>query len=272
MKASCQFIIVLTLIGFMSCSKVDQNTEKVNSNNNASFSEDLSYESNITKVKIDTVFQIPDEFLEFEKNSKGFCLVKGNSGKKQLAFTFDDGPTEVSLQIIQLLEKYNARATFFWVGEKMKDHQEIIELATQKGHLIANHSWNQPNGVSFSNEFLWETQVEKCYHEFEKYGIDHHKYYRPPFGAISQEQIDFLASKNIKTVLWSITTSDWDNTQNSEGMMFSKFKKEVHNDAIVLLHDFDFGNLNAKLVDLENMLKYAQSHRYQMVTIEDLEL
>lgn len=259
----------------MSCHINRQGTDEEKCQSRLSYSDDTGvvFTSKYTfnNVSKDTVPQIPDEFLKFEENSKGFCLVKGSSNKKQIAFTFDDGPTEVSLQIMKLLDKYKAKATFFWVGEKMKHNKNAIDLALKNGHLIANHSWNQPNGKSFSNELLWESQVEKSIVEFSKFGIQNHTYYRPPFGAISQSQIDFLASKNIKTVLWSITTSDWDKTQNSEGLMFNKFKNELHPGAIVLLHDFDFGNLDAKLTDLENMLIHAKSNDYQFVTIEELE-
>jgi peptidoglycan/xylan/chitin deacetylase (PgdA/CDA1 family) len=278
MKLFKSISVFLILVGCFSCSKTKHDEIKQEKQAfNTDFS-DRKVESDVIDglkfkniVDNDSLLRIPEKFLEFQKNSNGFCLIKGQSDKKQIAFTFDDGPTEVSLQIIELLDKYQAKATFFWVGEKMKNNKSVIDLALKKGHLIANHSWNQPNGISFSNELLWESQVEKSMLEFTKFGIQNHTYYRPPFGAISQNQIDFLASKNVKTVLWSITTSDWDKSKNAEGMMFSKFKKELHKGAIVLLHDFDFGNLEAKLSDLENMLSYAKENGYQFVTIEGLE-
>jgi len=269
-----QNLVYISIIIFCiaSCNKNFNEIKEEKRAQTKSISDDLSHLNNLNEILNDTVLQIPDEFLKFEENSKGFCLVKGNSNKKQIAFTFDDGPTDVSIAVMKVLSKYDAKATFFWVGEKMEQNQKIIDMALNRGHMIANHSWDQPNGISFSNELLWNSQVEKCHLELAKHGIEDLQYYRPPFGAISQRQIDFLASKNIKTVLWSITTSDWDKTQNSAGLMFNKFKNEMHNGAIVLLHDFDFGNLDAKLLDLENMLKYAVQNNYKFVTIDELEL
>lgn len=101
-------------------------------------------------------------------------------------------------------------------------------------------------------------------------GIPKPNYYRPPFGAITDHQVEFLLKRNIKTVLWSITTMDWDTTQNREGEMFEKFQTNIHNGAIVLLHDFDFGNVEAKLKDLEEMLKYGTSQGYSFVSINDI--
>jgi peptidoglycan/xylan/chitin deacetylase (PgdA/CDA1 family) len=274
MKRFTYIYIILILVGGFSCSKNNHDT-KQNSissfqNEDIDISNEIIGKANWNKLKKDTVPFIPDQFLEFQKNSNGFCLVYGSLSKKQIALTFDDGPTDVSLQIIELLNKHKAKATFFWVGEKIKHNQKVIDSATNSGHLITNHSWDQKNGISFSNDFLWKTQVEKCTNEFTKHGISDAKYYRPPFGSISQEQIDFLASKNIKTVLWSITTSDWDKTKNKEGFMFNKFKEELHNGAIVLMHDFDFGNLKAKLKDLEKMLIYGRENGFEFVTINKI--
>lgn len=223
-------------------------------------------------TKKDTVSNIPASFLALQKNSKGFCLVKGNDASKQIALTFDDGPTEVSQKIIELLNKFDAKATFFWMGERIKNNEHLIQMAKESGHLIANHSWNHENGYSFSNQFLWESQIENTLQEFSKYGINDAKFYRPPYGAITQEQIDFLATKNIKTVLWSITTDDWDPNENKDNQMFQKFKDNLHPGAIVLLHDADFGNVESKYKDVEKILKYGKSRGYQFVTLTELNL
>lgn len=218
----------------------------------------------------DSISNIPQHFLDFQKNSRGFCIVQGSVEKKQIALTFDDGPTKVSLKIIEILNKFNAKGTFFWVGERIKKNERIIKKAKEGRHLIANHSWNHENGFLFSNQLLWETQVEKTFKEFSIHGISEVAYYRPPFGGISQSQIDFLASKNIKTVLWSITTMDWDPKQNSDNFMFQKFKEQLHPGAIVLMHDYDYGNLDSKLKDLEKILKFGKSKGYKFVTIDKL--
>ena len=213
---------------------------------------------------------IPQRFLDFQNNSQGNCIVKGDPSKKQIALTFDDGPTALTQSILHILKEYNAKATFFWQGKFLDSQKHIIKKAKTNGHLVANHSWNHENGSKLSNQNLWEQQVEKTFLQLEVNGITDSKYYRPPYGAITQDQIDFLGSKNIRTVLWSLTTMDWDSKQNQEGKMFEKFKKNIHNGAIVLLHDFDFGNPTAKLKDLEKMLNYGTSLGFKFVNIEDV--
>ena len=218
----------------------------------------------------DSMSLIPKHFLEKKNKSKGYCIVRGAPSKKLVALTFDDGPTNISIEIIEILNKYNAKGTFFWLGKNLKKNKEIIKKAKRSGHLIANHSWNHENSWQVSNEDLWYQQVQRTFKELEVVGIKNTPYYRPPFGAITQEQINFLATKGIKTVLWSLTTMDWDPTQNKEGAMFLKFKEFIHKGAIVLLHDFDFGNKDAKLRDLEKMIRYGKSIGFDFVSIEDI--
>jgi beta-galactosidase len=219
---------------------------------------------------LDSLPQISKQFIEFQNKSNGNCVIKGNGFKKQIALTFDDGPSLVSKKIIEILEKYNAKATFFWVGENLEMNENIITMAKNRGHLISNHSWNHQNGLQLSNQELWTSQVHKCLKELSFNDIENVKYYRPPYGAITQNQIDYLASKNIKTILWSITTMDWDPNQNQEGEIFKKFKKYFHNNAIVLLHDYDFGNVAAKYEDLEKVLQYGKSLGYDFVTVDQI--
>lgn len=224
----------------------------------------------LEEITIDSLPLIPKLFLEHQNKSKGYCIVKGDSSKKQVALTFDDGPTDLSIKIMDILNKHNVKGTFFWLGYNLEVKKGIIKQAKEGGHLIANHSWNHENGWKLSKEDLWQNQVLKSMDAFKLSGIDKPKYYRPPYGAITQDQVDFLANRGITTVLWSITTMDWDKAQNSEDELFEKFKNYLHNGAVVLMHDFDFGNSSAKLKALEKMISYGKSIGFDFVKIEDI--
>lgn len=219
---------------------------------------------------LDSLNLIPKLFLEHQSKSNGNCIVKGDASSQKIALTFDDGPTELSNEIIAILNAYNAKGTFFWLGENLDQNRETIEFAQDNAHLIANHSWDHENGWEMKKEELWKSQVEKTNQKFIQVGIEKPTYFRPAFGAIHQEQIDFLAQKGIKTVLWSITTEDWDPNQNKEGEMFQKFKDHLHNGAIVLMHDKDYGHKEAKLKDLKSILEYGKSKGFEFVTIEEI--
>jgi peptidoglycan/xylan/chitin deacetylase (PgdA/CDA1 family) len=232
--------------------------------------ESVVFNQNKDENNKDSLPLIPKQFLELENNSNGFCLVRGKPNQKVIALTFDDGPTDLTLQILALLDKYDAKATFFWQGKNLSKHVDIIDKAKKSKHLIANHSWDHPNGFTLESVFLWQNQIDKTFKELSHYGVQSN-YYRPPFGAITQNQIDFLKSKGIKTVLWSVTTMDWDPSQNSDQDIFEKFKRYLHKGAIVLMHDYDFGEPNDKLKAIEKILIYGKSKNYVFTTLTDLQ-
>jgi len=230
-----------------------------------------SFISNAQEVKEESYKeQISTTFLEQEKNSAGFCIIRGTTHKNKVALTFDDGPTDLSLKVIALLDSYDAKATFFWLGKNLQEKRGMISLANDSKHLIANHSWDHTNGWESTNEKLWTSQVKKTIDTLYSITGSKMRFYRPPFGGITQKQIDFLALQGIYTVLWSITTMDWDPSQNTEDEIFQTFKEQLHPGAIVLLHDCDFGNAKAKLKALERILIYGKSIGVDFVTIENI--
>jgi peptidoglycan-N-acetylglucosamine deacetylase len=221
----------------------------------------------VTTEKLDSLPLIQKHFFEQEKNSNGYCLLRGKSRAKVVALTFDDGPTKLSNKILDVLNKNSVKATFFWQGNNLAGNSDIIEKAKKNKHQIANHSWDHTNGYNLDENVVWEQQVERTNNELKKVAGVQSKYYRPPFGGITQKQIDFLASKGITTVLWSLTTMDWDKTQNDGIDLENKFKNYLHPGAIVLMHDQDFGKAAEMLVALKKMILYGKSQGYKFVTI-----
>jgi peptidoglycan/xylan/chitin deacetylase (PgdA/CDA1 family) len=224
--------------------------------------------SKATTEKLDSIPLIPKDFLKKENLSHGHCLVKGKNGSKVVALTFDDGPTDLSNKILDVLNKNGVKATFFWLGKNLAGKKEVIAKAKKSGHQIANHSWDHTNGYNLDENVIWEQQVLKTIAAIETVAGVQSNYYRPPFGGITQKQIDFLGSKGIRTVLWSITTMDWDKTQNDGIDLENKFKTYLHPGAIVLLHDYDFGKSAEMLVALRKMILYGKSQGYTFVTVE----
>ena len=222
--------------------------------------------NSISKQKnLDSIPLIPKYFLELEKSSKGYCLVRGKTNNKVVALTFDDGPTHLSIKILDVLDKNNAKATFFWLGKNLAGNTEIIKKAKKNNHQIANHSWDHPNGYHLDENLIWEQQIVTTDNELKNIAGVHSKYYRPPFGGITQKQVDFLKNKGYTSVLWSLTTMDWDKTQNDGIDIENKFKDFLHPGAIVLLHDYDFGKSEQMLIALENIINYGKKQGYTFV-------
>jgi len=115
----------------------------------------------------DSLPLIPKYFLELETNSAGYCLVRGKSNRKVVALTFDDGPTNLSNKILNVLNKNSVKATFFWQGNNLADKREIIEKAKKNKHQIANHSWDHTNGYNLDKNLVWEQQVLRTINELK---------------------------------------------------------------------------------------------------------
>jgi peptidoglycan/xylan/chitin deacetylase (PgdA/CDA1 family) len=213
---------------------------------------------------------IPSRFMELSIDFPETCFFAGRTNKKVVALTFDDGPTEVSKQVLILLDQYKAKGTFFWLGEQLDQHQEFA-LQMAKGHQLASHSWDHANLWEATNEDLWDNQVQKTNLEFERLGLPVPKYYRPPYGAVTKAQVAYLTNKKMNTVLWSLSTLDWDITRNAAEEIVERFKSGLHPGAIVLLHDRGFNDDGEQmLIALNQILTHGITEGYQFVTIEEL--
>lgn len=219
----------------------------------------------------DSLPLIPNRFFELSNIFPEYCFVKGSVTSKMIVLTFDDGPSFVTEKVLDILESHGAKATFFWLGENLSKHQAIVDRTIHAGHEIGNHSWDHTNPNQFSFEALWNQQILQTNKAFDSlFGISP-TLFRPPFGSISQHQIQFLKDKNIKTVLWSMTSLDWDLTQNSSEEIITRFKTHLHPGAVVLFHDVDFQNTHEEmLAALVDIIIYVKANNYRLGTLSEL--
>jgi peptidoglycan/xylan/chitin deacetylase (PgdA/CDA1 family) len=221
--------------------------------------------------------QIPDKFYEQENKFPDFLIIRGNDSLKLIALTFDDGPSEISNKVMDILDRHNCTATFFWLGTNISGHRDIVERAIANGYEIGNHSWDHPHLGEYTPERLWEEQVGRTEKEFKDLTGKNMRFYRPPFGSISDKQIDFLKKKNIRTILWTVSSVDWDKSRNSSNQIENRIFRNLNPGTIVLLHDFDpLINPDAgpdragMLIALENIIIKGNMLGYEFVTIQQL--
>ncbi len=165
------------------------------------------------------------------------------SVKEKIIFlTFDDGPIpELTPWVLDTLKIYQAKATFFCVGENVLKHPEIFKRLSDEGHATGNHTFNHLNGWQSENNAYFDN-IKKC-GEFIKSNI-----FRPPYGKIKRSQLysSFL-NENFKVVLWDVLSYDFDKNVSPEKCL-SNVLKNVKPGSIVVFHD----NLKA-----EKNIKYA---------------
>ena len=154
----------------------------------------------------------------------------------KIALTFDDGPhPRYTPQIIEILDQYNIKATFFIIGVNAKNYPDTIESIIKHGHEIGNHTFSHPH-VSCLNSHTLKEEVEKC--ESTVFGLTDYKtkLFRPPEGLIDADVRSVLRCLDYKVILWDIDTRDWANTPPET--IANNVISNVKSGDIILMHDY----------------------------------
>jgi peptidoglycan/xylan/chitin deacetylase (PgdA/CDA1 family) len=152
--------------------------------------------------------------------------------KKIIYLTFDDGPIPIVTPfVLEILKKFNAKATFFCIGDNINKHQDIFFQLKADGHAIGNHTYNHLNGWKSDNKKYLDN-ILKC-QELTQTDL-----FRPPYGRIKKSQIKNLESKikNQKIIMWDVLSGDFD-TQLSPEKCLKNVLKHTKNGSIVVFHD-----------------------------------
>lgn len=157
------------------------------------------------------------------------ALWRMNPDEKAVYLTFDDGPIPVVTPwVVELLGRYDIKATFFMVGDNVRKHPQEFRQVIEAGHRVGNHTFNHLKGVfTETNEYL--DNVEKAD------ALIHSKLFRPPHGMLRRSQYKEL-SKRYQFVMWDLVTRDYSNRLCGEDVL-TKVKKYVRNGSIITFHD-----------------------------------
>ncbi len=187
------------------------------------------------------------------------------------ALTFDDGPhPEFTLQLLNILEKHKARATFFMVGEAARRYPDIVKKVAEAGHAIGNHSYSHPNFTLVSGEER-RKQIRECEKAISPYGL---RLFRPPHGHQSvSSRFDALILR-YKVVTWSVASEDW--AINDVDGIVDRLKCRIKPGSIILLHDSLSVVRDKKFADRSPMIeavdRFLERNRgiYSFVSIPEM--
>ena len=193
----------------------------------------------------------------------------GDTSKKVIYLTFDcgyeNGYTE---QILDALKKHNAPAAFFVVGNMIETAPDIIRRMAQEGHIVGNHTFHHPDMSKISDQAAFQKELEDLETLYrETTGEDLPRFYRPPQGKYSQENLKQAQALGYRTVFWSLAYVDWyvDNQPTAE-QAYAKLLPRIHDGAIVLLHSTS--RTNAEILD--ELLTRWEDMGYTFASLEDL--
>lgn len=182
---------------------------------------------NLTPVKTPLVVQklFPNYTWEITSNTKEIYL------------TFDDGPTpEITNWVLNLLKQYQAKATFFCIGNNIEKHPEILQDIVNEGHAIGNHTHNHLKGWKTSvADYLGNVQLAKEVID-SKLKPRSTKLFRPPYGQITPKQGTELIKLGYKIIMWSVLSIDWDDFV-SRKICLNNVVTKAETGSIVVFHD-----------------------------------
>lgn len=149
--------------------------------------------------------------------------------EKTIYLTFDDGPVPgVTARVLDILDSYNIKATFFCVGENVANNPDIYAEVLQRGHQVGNHTYNHLKGFEYSTE-SYLANVAKASE------VIHSNLFRPPYGRIKPKQLRMLC-KQYKVVLWDLVTRDY-NSFLSPDYIMRNIRALTRNGSIIVFHD-----------------------------------
>jgi peptidoglycan-N-acetylglucosamine deacetylase len=135
--------------------------------------------------------------------------IHGTAGPKTLAITFDDGPNpSITPKLLDLLDKYNARATFFVIGKFVRDVPSLLQETVARGHSIGNHTETHPNLFLRSSSRIRE-ELERCNNAIAEAVGGSPRWFRPPFGLRNPWVLPAVNRLGMQAVMWTLIPRDW---------------------------------------------------------------
>lgn len=187
------------------------------------------------------------------------------TSEKHVSITFDDGPNSgFTPKVLALLEKHNAKATFFLIGKNVEKHPEIVFQIIEEGHTIGNHSYSHSKNFGFFSSEKVALELKQTNSILKEITGKELKLFRPPFGVTNPNIKKALKKTGLFSIGWSKRSLD--TTNLSEEKILKRVISNLKKGDIILLHDS-----SAKTVAvLEQLLLFLQSHELQSVPVDRL--
>ena len=192
----------------------------------------------------------------------------GDTEEKELVLTFDAGyENGNTAAILDVLQKHQVPAAFFLVGDYLERNADLVRRMASEGHTVGNHTMNHPDmsrltGDAFRQELA---EMEELYRQIT--GGELPKFYRPPQGIYSEENLRQAKALGYRTVFWSLAYADWNNDdQPNLDAAVEKLTGRLHDGAVILLHATS--KTNAQI--LERLIETWKDLGYRFAPLTEL--
>jgi peptidoglycan-N-acetylglucosamine deacetylase len=206
-------------------------------------------------------FSVPPKFAQATVRN-----VKLNKGEKYIALTFDDGPWADSTdKILSILHQNNIKATFFMIGENVKNFPQQGKNVLAHGHVIGNHTWHHQ--YMHMSPQLAASEIESTNDEIYKVIGAKTSLFRPPGGVLNNGLVEYAKNRNDAIILWSADSEDY--RIPSVPTLIKRVLKQAAPGGIVLMHDGG-GNRSHTITALPQIISKLRQQGYKFVTVPEL--
>ncbi|MCQ2310547.1 MAG: polysaccharide deacetylase family protein [Paludibacteraceae bacterium] len=187
-------------------------------------------------IKFSILFQIPSWIQHLVHG----VTWRGDKHNKCVYLTFDDGPVpEVTPQVLDILDKYHVKATFFWVGENVYRYPDLAREVCRRGHTIGNHTFNHLPGWR-TDYPIYRLNCQLCDEVIERtLGSmwNNRHLFRPPHGRQTPRQKRWLLRNGYRIMLWDVITHDYNTVSYTPRRVLRIVRHYTRNGSIILFHD-----------------------------------
>ena len=208
--------------------------------------------------------------IKVTKFHDDFGIKRADTEVKVVALTYDDGPfPPYTNQLLDILDRYQVKATFFEIGRNIEKHTEIGPMIVARGHELANHSYSHKDMMFKPREFLL-SEIEKTDKLLQELGVKQDSIsFRPPFGRRGVVLSYLLSQMQKKLILWDVNSLDYETTTLTAEDIANRVIDNVRSGSIVLMHDSG-GDRSKTLAATQAIVKTLQSKGYAFKTVSEL--
>ncbi len=194
---------------------------------------------------------------------KTICSIK--TSEKIVALTFDDGPVPKRTEnVLNVLNKFNIKATFFCIGNRIKGNEGLLKKMHEDGHLIGNHSYSHSNWFDFMTARQMIRDLQSGNEEIKKVIGKEPAFFRPPYGVTTPFLAKSCRKLNFDVIGWNVRSLDTSIKNKNE--LAERVKKRIKPGSIILFHD----TVEEVELVLEEVLNYLMQNNYKVIGLDKL--